>query len=54
MYFTTISAIFTQGDYFRFIINSKFADAIKRFMTSNVDHDELIEKICANCPLGKL
>lgn len=34
---------FTQGDYFRFIINSKFADAIKRFMTSNVYHDELIE-----------
>lgn len=33
---------FTDGDYFRFVVNSKFADCIKRFMTSNVYNDELI------------
>lgn len=34
---------FTQGDYFRFVINSKFADNIKRFMTSDTYHKELVE-----------
>lgn len=34
---------FTQGDYFRFVIHSKFADNIKRFMTSDTYHKELVE-----------
>lgn len=34
---------FTSGDYFRFVINSKFADNIKRFMTSDTYHKELVE-----------